>query len=775
MTRMTSYSDNSNFSTLVELLRCRALLQPKKKAFTFLRDGETEDANVTYYELDEQSRKIAAYLQFLNASNERALLLYPPGLEFIAAFFGCLYAKVVAVPAYPLRRNQKLSRLQAIVRDAQAAVVLTTQSELINIKNRFAEEPDLVSMQFIATDNITDDLALNWQEPTLCENTLAFLQYTSGSTGTPKGVMVSHGNLLKNSEDLDLGWEHISNSVMVTWLPTFHDMGLIYGVLQPLYKGFPCYLMPPLSFLQVPIRWLQAISRYKATHSGAPNFAYDLCVHKTTPEQRTTLNLSSWRMALNGAEPIKENVLMQFAEAFKPCGFDLAAFCPGYGLAEATLKVTAVRKKDVPFFYKVQAKALAQNQIVEATEYPLEHQQKVQTLVGCGRSEIDTKIKIVNPKLLTTCASNEVGEIWVSGLTVAQGYWWRTKETEQTFQAYLADTGEGPFLRTGDLGFLKDGELFVTGRLKDVIIIRGRNYYPQDIELTVEKSHTALRASCGAAFTVEVEGEERLVIAYEIERSYIRNLDVDEVAGAIRKAVSVEHELQVYAILLLKTASIPKTSSGKIQRYACRAGWISNNLSVIGSSILQPIENCVEDNTIIRETSLATAKTQRQVLLELDLHDQIAQILEIASTQLNLQQPLITFGLDSFKAVEIKHYIEANFGLVLPMEAFLEDINITQLATLILSEAILPSPTPSSTPVVTIQKITEFNSREKQQLPEDTARSQNCNQYQDNQVNITNTIDQENVEQLLTRLEQLSQQDVDFLLNQLLEVQEAGE
>jgi acyl-CoA synthetase (AMP-forming)/AMP-acid ligase II len=577
------------FSTLVKLLRYRGTHQPDQKAYTFLYNGEIETETLTYGELEQQARAVAAQLQKMGLTNgERALLLYPPGLEFIAAFFGCLYAKVVAVPGYPLRPNQKLFRLQAIVEDAQASVVLTTKSELVNIESRFAENVELVSMRFLATDDIASNLASDWQEPTLCGSTLAFLQYTSGSTGRPKGVMVSHSNLLHNLEDLDLGWEHTPDSVMVTWLPTFHDMGLIYGVLQPLYNGFLCYLMAPLSFLQLPIRWLQAISRYKATHSGAPNFAYDLCVYKTTPEQRATLDLSSWRMALNGAEPVRENVLRRFAETFKPYGFDLTAFCPGYGLAEATLKVAAVRKKDTPFFYKVQAAALGQNRVMEATEHTLEYQRKVQTLVGCGRTEIDTKILIVHPESLTACASFEVGEIWVSGSTVAQGYWRRTKETEQTFQAYLADTGEGPFLRTGDLGFLKGGELFVTGRLKDVIIIRGRNYYPQDIELTVENSHPALRPSCGTAFTVEVEGKERLVIVQEVERSWLRRLDVDEVVGDICQALMAQHELRAYAIVLIKTGSITKTSSGKIQRSACRNKFLDGTLEVLNFNDEKP-------------------------------------------------------------------------------------------------------------------------------------------------------------------------------------------
>jgi acyl-CoA synthetase (AMP-forming)/AMP-acid ligase II len=389
--------------------------------------------------------------------------------------------------------------------------------------------------------------------------------------------MVSHGNLMCNSEYMKQMWDFTPESVMVTWLPLFHDMGLIYGALQPLYHGFPCYLMAPVSFVQKPICWLQAISRYRATHSGAPNFAYELCVRKINAEQRATLDLNSWHMTLNAAEPVRAETLHRFAETFKPCGFDLATFCCGYGLAEATLMVTGIPNGKDPSFYKVQAEALAQNQVIEART-----EEKVQTLAGCGPSGIDTKVIIVHPESLTECSPTEVGEILVSGSTVAQGYWQRTEETERTFRAYLKDTQEGPFLRTGDLGFLKDGELFITGRLKDVIITRGQNHYPQDIELTVEQSHSALRPDCGAAFIVEVKGEERLVVLQEVERTWRRKLDVEAVVRAIRKAVAQEHELQVYAIVLIETGSIPKTSSGKIQRSACRAKFMDGTLNALG-------------------------------------------------------------------------------------------------------------------------------------------------------------------------------------------------
>lgn len=582
-TCLDSHPDTLHKSNLVDLLRYRALLQPERTVYTFLQDGEKESGSLTYQELDRLSRAIATQLQSLGATGKRALLLYPPGLEFITAFFGCLYAGVVAVPAYLPRPNQSMSRLKAIVVDAQATVALTTISFLTNTEHRLAQNPDLVPIHWLATDNIASDLASEWQEPTVSSETLAFLQYTSGSTGMPKGVMVSHGNLLHNLALIHKCFEHTPNSRGVIWLPLYHDMGLIGGVLQPIYGGFPVTLMSPVDFLQKPVRWLMAISRYKATTSGGPNFAYDLCVRKITPEQCASLDLSSWEVAFNGAETIRAKTLERFAATFESCRFRREAFYPCYGMAETTLFVSGGLKTALPIIHQVEVATLEQNLVVAAAV----EQEGVRAIVGCGQSWLDQKIVIVDPEALTQCPAGKVGEIWVSGRSVAQGYWNRPEETKQTFNAYLADTGEGSFLHTGDLGFLEDGELFVTGRLKDLIIIRGRNHYPQDIELTVEESHPALRPGCGAAFAVEMDGEERLVVVHEVERTYLRNLDVDEVVGAILKVMS-QQGLQVHAVLLLKTSSIPKTSSGKVQRHACRARFLDRSLDVVGGWLENP-------------------------------------------------------------------------------------------------------------------------------------------------------------------------------------------
>ncbi|CCQ64803.1 Long-chain-fatty-acid--CoA ligase [Crocosphaera watsonii WH 0402] len=573
--------------SFVSLLKERAAYQSSKTAYTFLSSGKTEESSLTYQQLDRKARELGAILYGLGLKGERALLMYNPGLDFVVAFFACLYAGVIAVPVYPPKRNQSFHRLQAIIKDCDAKEILTTSNILSNLQQGLIDRHELHSLKFLATDNLPIQFSQTYNLPEIgiTQKDLAFLQYTSGSTGNPKGVMVTHQNLLVNCEEMNRVFNHQLNSVMVTWLPTFHDMGLIYGVLEPLYKGITCYMMAPVSFIQSPFRWLQAISHYKGTHSAAPNFAYDLCTRKITSEQKASLDLSSWKMTLNGAEPIRYDVLERFTQEFASCGFNPTAMSPGYGLAEATLFVSAVHKEDTAEFYRVQAEALQRNKVVKAEQ----NDDSAVTLVGCGKTEIDTQIVIVNPDTLTSCKKDEIGEIWVSGKTVAQGYWQKEAETAKTFQAKLA-SGEGPFLRTGDLGFLKDGELFVTGRLKDVLIIRGRNHYPQDIEMTVEQCHPALRPGYGAAFTVETDGKERLVIVQEVERTYLRKINIKEVQEAIRKAVTKDHGLQVHDIVLIRTATIPKTSSGKIQRSRCKEQFLRNtsdDLFVVKSSKVQ--------------------------------------------------------------------------------------------------------------------------------------------------------------------------------------------
>nr|VFK60339.1 MAG: 8-amino-7-oxononanoate synthase [Candidatus Kentron sp. UNK]VFK69214.1 MAG: 8-amino-7-oxononanoate synthase [Candidatus Kentron sp. UNK] len=628
--------------SLVELLRHRAQIQPDKTAYTFLKDGEAEEGSLTYAQLDRQARAVAIRLRTMAAPGERALLLYPADLDFIAAFFGCLYAGVMAVPTYPPKRNRLDPRFQAIAADAQTSVVLTTRSILSEMNSRPMEIPGLQNPRWLATDDLDREAASDWQMPDIHGDTLAFLQYTSGSTGSPKGVMVSHGNLLYNEEMVKQGFGHGEETIFVGWLPLFHDMGLVGNVLQPLYLGIPCILFSPVAFLQKPVRWLQAISRYKATTSGGPNFAYELCIEKIAPEQRLELDLRSWTVAFNGAEPIRAETLERFTEAFSPCGFRREAFYPTYGMAETTLFVSGGLKTAPPVIYQASLEQVSfeHDRVVEGLG-------ATQKFIGCGRTWLAQKIVIVDPESLIPNPDGQVGEIWVSGPHVARGYWNRPEETEQTFQAHLADTGEGPFLRTGDLGFLKDGELFVTGRLKDLIIIHGQNYYPQDIEATVEGSHQALQSAGGVAFSVELDEKEQIVIVQEVQRTHLRKLNTEAVFDAIRLAVLARHELAVHAIVLLKPGRLPKTSSGKVQRRACRARFLARELESV-AEWRQPTPRKIPRSKVTPPpTEFRTTKT----IITDWLATRIGQLAGIPPEQIDTGRPFAHYGLNSVAAV----------------------------------------------------------------------------------------------------------------------------
>ncbi|HEU4433459.1 MAG TPA: amino acid adenylation domain-containing protein, partial [Pyrinomonadaceae bacterium] len=658
-------------STLVELLRRRALDEPTKRAYTFLVDGNAEELHLTYGELDSRARRIAAVLQQISKPGERVLLLYPPGLGYVSAFFGCLYAQLIAVPAYPpdpSRFSRSLPRLRAIVEDSRSTIALTTDPILNRARVLFDESPLLKSMNWMSVDAVEETIADDWRELPVSDEALAFLQYTSGSTGKPKGVMLTHRNLLHNAGLVYHGVEHTPTDSYVSWLPTFHDMGFMAGILQPLYAGIPVVSMSPVAFLQQPFLWLQAISRYRATTSGGPNFAYDLCTHKITPEQRATLDLSKWTVAFNGAEPIRHDTLKRFAKVFAPCGFRAESFYPCYGLAEATLIVTGSRKTAPPVVKRLDARALENNSIAEAAP----DDKSARPLVGCGHVLLEQKVVVVNPETLRQCSHNEVGEIWIAGDSVAQGYWSNPDETESTFKARLADTAEGPFLRTGDLGCLTGGELYITGRLKDLIIIRGRNHYPQDIELTAERSDRSLRPGCGAAFSVDDGGAERLVIVQEI--NYREDPDVDDVIAKIREAVAAEHELETAAVLLIKPGRIPKTTSGKIQRRACRAAFLEGTFEVVGEWRARAVSAAGDVATRDASTVIDPNDVQRW------LASQIAMRVSVDPKSIDVTQPIARYGLDSLAAIELAHAIEKQFATVLPLSSLL-DGGVAELAT----------------------------------------------------------------------------------------------
>ena len=589
---MTRPHDRS--ANLIDVLTSRAERSGARLAYRFLLDGESDEKQLTYGELADQATRVASTLQDARCGGKRAMLVYQPGLDYIVGFLGCLMAGVTAVPAYPpdpFRMERTFPRFQAIVNDSGPAAILSTSAILELAGDLFDEFPEFAELPRFATDTLWSDSATAWARPSINGDTLAFLQYTSGSTSDPKGVVLTHGNLIANLEQISHGFAITDRSVAVIWLPPYHDMGLIGGILEPLYAGIPCTLMSPLDFLQRPMRWLQALSKYGATVSGGPNFAYDLVARKATPQQKVVLDLSRWEVAFNGAEPVRKETIERFAAAFEECGFRKEAFYTCYGLAEATLIVSGGAVLTLPVYATVSASQLGNGRAVAAAEGSPDSQ----PLVGCGESLLDQVIAIVDPESLAPCPSGAVGEIWVSGCNVAQGYWHKPDESERTFRGRIAG-GEGSYLRTGDLGYLDEhGNLFVVGRIKDLIIVDGRNHYPQDIELTVEKCHPAIRPGCTAAFSVADGGQERLVVVAEIGKGFKAvqgaprpatdsgSLDPAEVFATVRKAVAEGHDLRTHAIVLLRAGAAPKTSSGKIQRRAARASYMDGTLETWGS------------------------------------------------------------------------------------------------------------------------------------------------------------------------------------------------
>ena len=569
--------------TLVDLLRGRAIQEPDRLAYSFLPSGETEEGRFTYAELDLRARAIGAWLGSASAAGDRVLLLSPSGPEFVSAVFGCLYRGAAAVPAYPVdpaRIDRTLSRLRRILKDAEPVVALTAASSLGFVEDLVRSHPDLGSVRWIATESIPSELARDWERPPVHADTLAILQYTSGSLASPKGVMVRHRNVLENEKMLQEAHGYTGNNTFVGWIPLAHDWGLINNVFLPLYSGAPSVLMPPEAFLQKPVRWLRTISRYKNVTSGGPGFAYELCVSKIPCEEREDLNLENWICAGIGASPVRPATLDRFVDGFKDCGFRRQAFYCGYGLAEATLLVSDSEKSKEPRILRVERTSLERNDVV------IDPPEEVSAnfLVSCGKAPSAERIVIVDAQSRTACPPGRVGEIWVSGPNITQGYWNNPSETDQTFRAFLSDSGDGEFLRTGDLGFLHEGELYVTGRLKDLIIIRGRNLYPEDVELTVEGRHKGLRPGCTAAFSVQDEFDERLVIVQEVRASHQTALV--EIIDTIRQAVLREHEVVAHTIVLVQEKTIPKTSSGKLQRPACRSAFLSGSLEVLEQSVL---------------------------------------------------------------------------------------------------------------------------------------------------------------------------------------------
>ncbi|MFL0178645.1 fatty acyl-AMP ligase [Mycobacterium sp. SMC-15] len=580
--------------TLVDLLAQQADRHDDKVAFRFCPEGDDEHDRLTYRELDRRARAVAAGLQQHGAAGQRVLIFCRPGLDSIVAFFGCLYARAIAIP---VDAQWTSARIEAIVPDARAETALATTKTQEGIRaaaDRAAQAAGLAPLQWFATEELSGDesAADRWALPPVTAATVAAIQYTSGTTKAPKGVVLTHGNFMHNLETVRQTWNPTPDNPVfhrpvgsVTWLPQYHDLGLIGGVLMTLYVGTTTVVMSPGAFLMRPMRWLEAMSRHGAVISGAPNFAYDWCVKRSTPAERAALDLSNWQVALNGGEPVNPESLQAFSEAFAPAGFAPETFLPVYGLAEATLGVSGGSDSPLPVVVHVDRGALGEDRVVEAAP----DDPRAAAVVGCGRPRGGQRVIIVDPETRIECDADGVGEIWVAGPSVGQGYWRRSTETEQTFAAYLADSGQefdGPFLRTGDRGFLHHGELFVTGRCKDLVVLGDVVHYPNDIERTVQGCDSVLLPGRGAVFAITGErgdpfAGERLVVVQEVQRHRMSDTDTDGVLTAIRDAVLRHHRTEVHDVLLVRPMSIPTTSSGKIQRAACREKFSAGELAAL--------------------------------------------------------------------------------------------------------------------------------------------------------------------------------------------------
>ncbi|WP_255990836.1 beta-ketoacyl synthase N-terminal-like domain-containing protein [Chitinolyticbacter albus] len=633
----------------MELLEQAAQQARSDTGYVFLKQGDAETARLGFASLAERAKVIAAGLQSRHCAGERVLLLYPPGIDFVVAMFACFYAGAIAVPLYPPVANRNMDRLNAIAADCQARFVFTLSEIVDEMRAGQMGSSALDGLDWIATDvDLAEPSA--WRAPLIDLDTVAYLQYTSGSTSQPKGVVITHANAVHNCALLIDGWEVTPGSVMVSWLPHFHDFGLVSSVLMPVLAHIQAVTMPPAVFVQRPIRWLRAIERYRGTHTGAPNFAYQLCVDRIAEADRAQLDLSSLRVAVNGAEPIRVQTIRDFVAAFAVAGLSPNAACPGYGLAESVLKVSTASPALPATEVHIDGAQLERGriQVVDA------EQAGSRQFMACGVPRAGVDVRIVNPQTLLECAADEVGEIWVSSPSVASVYWGRDEESQVFHARMLGQPSAGRYLRTGDLGFLHHGEVVCAGRIKDLIIIRGGNHYPQDIEATVADALAAYGPGAGAAFAVEHDGEERLVVVQGLEKRNLPSDDHQQIVLEVTRALAERHGLELQALVLVPARNVPRTSSGKIQRAACRRAYQDDALSALftwSRPVLTP------------EPALLAGADSADVASW--LRSRVAHHTALPVGQIKADEPFSSFGIDSARIVAISGEIGERYGIEL--------------------------------------------------------------------------------------------------------------
>lgn len=654
-----------NARSMSDVITYWAAKTPDNEVLRYFPQGEEDYQALTYQQFQDRCLSIAEQLK--PYKGERALLFFHSGLEFLEALFACFYAQVIAVPAYPPRKNQKLARLQALMDDCSPKIALCAES-LQQSTQEICQQLSNCNFDWFATDKIPTQqgLAPNTVDDA---NSIAFLQYTSGSTGEPKGVMVSHHNLVYNVAMAQNAFALPQHTRCVSWLPLFHDMGLIGAVMMPMFWGAGSWLMPPAAFLQKPIRWLQRISdacQVGPVASAAPNFAYQMCIDHIESEQINQLDFKNWVFALNGAEPVRAQTVDDFYQHFKSAGFSPLTMGPSYGMAECTLLATTRQQKPLSIL-RYNTDKLAQDILLEDTN-------SSQQLISSGSSCIEQELLIVEPDSKKVLADNHIGEIWLKGKHIAQGYWNKPTLSQEQFQAFT-ECGKGPFLRTGDLGCLRNGELFITGRAKDLLIIRGRNYYPHDLEQSCYQASDAIRAGHAAAFTIDNNGAETLAIVAEIDRAHRHDFDGNAICHAIRQGIAVEHSLDVNQIVLIKFASLPKTTSGKTQRYLCKEQLLNNTLNSC-FSWQQEVQNA----SIILGNDVDNADKLLQWLITA-----LANKLQVSSSEIDIKSNLQQLGLDSIHIIELLGQLEDWAGKALGTEQFLLEEPLNTLSNTLIT------------------------------------------------------------------------------------------
>lgn len=637
--------------SVVHVVRDNAQKLGRKTAYVNLKNGVEEQGHLGYEELDATCRRIGAALQRRNAAGERIMLLFPQGSEFVVGFLATLFGAAIAVPAHTPKPNKRSwATFEAIVADCQPRYILTCRSIRDNIVAWSQPYPSIRALDLLCIEDLAEEHeASDWTPVWPAQKDIAFLQYTSGSTSSPKGVMVSHGNLMHNAGLTARHMGHDETTVIVSWLPLFHDLGLIGIVIQTLFVGATCYMMSPAAFSGNPALWLQAISRYRATTSMSSDFGYRLCVKSIRPEQLDGVDLSCWRNALNAAEPIYASTLRSFQDRFGPYGFSPEAFFPAYGLAEATLLSTTSRVGEPPVLLSVNKEALAAGRLK-----PVGQEGNAVELVSSGRPASDMEIAIVNPDTHLRCKDAEIGEVWVSGDSITTGYWQAPAASAATFGQSPAGEDNPHFMRTGDLGFLQDGELYIAGRLKDIIIMRGRNIYPQDIELTVKDCHPAFRTVNGVAFAIDGDDGETIAVVHEIERTARHTTDLGELERVVRDAVWRNHDVTLSDIIFIPPASLPKTTSGKVQRRLTRDLYLAGQI--------KPLPN---KKGRCEETHQAAGHAKSASEIEAGLMQQLRALLGDQAGRFSAEDSFGAIGIDSVLAARFVTALNADLDLAL--------------------------------------------------------------------------------------------------------------